>query len=222
MKPSLIAIAGWAHPAESLEPLADLLRDVCDVQTISAADFDPHAPLRSPVLLLGWSLGGLLALEAAAAQPDAVQGLILINSTARFTVSHDWPHGLPAGELRALGRALRHDVATALHGFFTLCAYHHPLLPTAPLPLPALHKGLRHLAETDLRPLLARVSGPVLVLHAREDAVIPIGAGQALAAGLPRARLVVCEGIGHDLPVRAPGRVAAPVREFIHASFPAS
>lgn len=225
MKPPLLLIAGWAHPAESMQPLADLLRDVCTPTVIAASDFNPHSPIRPPAHLLGWSLGGQLALAAALAQPAAVAGLILVNTTARFTLGPDWVHGLPAGQVRALGRALRHDVASALQGFLRLSAARHghagpaPVdLPRAPDPLAAtLAEGLRQLAETDLRPQLATLRCPALVIHAHDDAVIPLGAGLALAAGLPGARLVVCDGVGHDLPLRAPERVAEAARDFLHA-----
>ena len=225
MKPPLLLIAGWAHPAESMQPLADLLRDVCTPTVIAASDFRPSSSLRPNVLLLGWSLGGQLALAAAHAQPDAVAGLILISTTARFTLGADWAHGLPAGQVRALGRALRHDLASGLQGFLHLSAARHGHAgptPTALSPWPAppietLADGLRLLADTDLRPHLAAIRCPALVIHAHDDAVIPLGAGQALAAGLPAARLVVCDGVGHDLPLRAPERVAEAARAFLHA-----
>lgn len=225
MKPPLLLIAGWAHPAESMQPLADLLRDVCTPTVLAASDFRPSSSLRPNVLLLGWSLGGQLALAAALAQPAAVAGLILVNTTARFTLGADWVHGLPAGQVRVLGRALRHDLASGLQGFLRLSAARHGQADPPPAALPrwaapsadTLTDGLRHLAETDLRPHLSAIRCPALVIHAHDDAVIPLGAGQALAAGLPGAQLVVCAGVGHDLPLRAPERVAEAARAFLHA-----
>ncbi len=230
MKPAALLIAGWSHPAAALDPLARRLSAVCTPRLLAAADFDPAAPLPGPHILLGWSLGGMLALEAAARQPDRVRALVLVATTARFTLASDWLHGLPPAELRALGRALRDDLATGLQGFRALSAAGRDRsAPTPghalPDPLPALAPlldGLRYLKETDHRPLLPRIACPALVVHGREDAVIPLAAGQALAAGLPSAQLVVCEGIGHDLPLRAPEAVAEPACAFIHARCAAS
>jgi pimeloyl-ACP methyl ester carboxylesterase len=52
-------------------------------------------------------------------------------------------------------------------------------------------------SEIDVRALLPRVSLPTLVLHARNDSVIPFEEGRILAAEIPGARLVVLEGRNH-------------------------
>ena len=45
--------------------------------------------------------------------------------------------------------------------------------------------------------LLDQVRCPVLILHARDDAVHPLSQAQKLAAGIPRAELVVLETANH-------------------------
>ena len=230
MKPRLLLVSGWAHPGDALRPIADALADLGAPSTLAAAEADPRRPVAPGTLLLGWSLGGMLCLETAALQPDRISGLILINTTARFTLARDWEHGLPAAQVRALGRALRNDIATGVDGFLQLSArLRGHAAATAPLarawPHPtaaALAPGLQYLAETDLRPRLAQIPCPALVVHAREDSVIPLGAGQALAAALPHGRLVVVDDIGHDLPVRAPERVIGAVREFVACNRPST
>ena len=49
----------------------------------------------------------------------------------------------------------------------------------------------------DVRHLLDRVSAPVLVIHARNDAVQPLDQARQLAAGIPGAELLVLEGNNH-------------------------
>jgi pimeloyl-ACP methyl ester carboxylesterase len=44
------------------------------------------------------------------------------------------------------------------------------------------------------------VSVPTLVIHGAEDPLIQVSGGQATAAAIPGAELVVIEGMGHDLP----------------------
>ena len=51
----------------------------------------------------------------------------------------------------------------------------------------------------DVSDLLARVSAPTLVLHARGDAQVPFDAGRQLAAGIPGARFVALQGNNHVL-----------------------
>ena len=51
--------------------------------------------------------------------------------------------------------------------------------------------------EIDVRPLLAKVKVPTLVMHVRDDAVQPFEAGRKLAAAIPGARFVPLEGRNH-------------------------
>lgn len=47
---------------------------------------------------------------------------------------------------------------------------------------------------------LADVAAPTLVLHGSEDPFFPLDHGRALAEGIPDARLVALEGVGHQPP----------------------
>lgn len=71
------------------------------------------------------------------------------------------------------------------------------------------------LGDYDLRPALASLSLPTLVVHGREDP-IPLASAEAAAAAL-RARLVVLEGCGHVPYVEAPAPLWAAVRAFLDA-----
>jgi pimeloyl-ACP methyl ester carboxylesterase len=49
----------------------------------------------------------------------------------------------------------------------------------------------------DVRTLLAQVSVPTLVMHARDDAVVPFDQGRRLAAGIPGAKFVPLASRNH-------------------------
>lgn len=53
--------------------------------------------------------------------------------------------------------------------------------------------------DMDVSAILAEVSVPTLVLHARNDAAVPFGEGKALAAGIPGARFVDLNSANHIL-----------------------
>jgi pimeloyl-ACP methyl ester carboxylesterase len=53
-----------------------------------------------------------------------------------------------------------------------------------------------------LRPRLGEIRAPTLVLHGTADPLFPPAHGEALAAAIPRARLVLLEGMGHEVPPR--------------------
>jgi len=56
------------------------------------------------------------------------------------------------------------------------------------------------LADGDRKPRLGSVHAPTVVIHGREDPLVPVEAGKDTADAIPGARLVVIDGMGHDLP----------------------
>jgi len=62
------------------------------------------------------------------------------------------------------------------------------------------------LVEHDFSADLREISAPTLIIWGGEDLIAPPRTGQALAASIPLARLVVLEGLGHAPQVEAPGR----------------
>lgn len=69
-------------------------------------------------------------------------------------------------------------------------------------PAGAMRQLLAILASGDRRPLLARIAAPTLVIHGRDDPLVPLAAGRDTARSIRGARLEVIDGMGHDL---APG-----------------
>ena len=160
-------------------------------------------------VLCGWSLGGLLAMQTAALAPKRFKQLILVGSTPRFTQADDWPHAQPVGLLALFSAALARNPADVLQRFVSLInqgdaqaraisrTMNQQLL-ASPLPdTPTLLAGLDWLRKVDLRPLLARISTPTLLLHGEHDRLMPLAAAQGLAQQLPDARLEVIAGAAH-------------------------
>jgi proline iminopeptidase len=64
------------------------------------------------------------------------------------------------------------------------------------------------LAAGDRREWLARIKAPTLVLHGRLDPLVPLAGGVETARCIAGARLVVIDGMGHDLPPALLARLA--------------
>jgi pimeloyl-ACP methyl ester carboxylesterase len=75
----------------------------------------------------------------------------------------------------------------------------------------------RTLSTIDIRPLLAQVRVPTLVLHCRNDVAVPFDEGRELAAGIPGAQLVPLEGQNHLILEEEPAfsRFLDEVRSFL-------
>jgi len=59
-----------------------------------------------PLIVVGWSLGGLIAMRWARQEPARVRRLALVATTPRFVAGHDWPHATSAQTLARFGDEL--------------------------------------------------------------------------------------------------------------------
>ncbi|MCX6998627.1 MAG: alpha/beta fold hydrolase, partial [Kiritimatiellaeota bacterium] len=169
-------------------------------------------------------LGGMLALRAVRAAPDRWLGLLLISSCARFCAAPDYPHGVAPARVRAMKAALRKNADVVLRQFFTDAAAPHSVPPAAleekgraaqTIGTETLAAGLELLGSLDLRSATAGCPTPALILHGRDDRVIPAAAGAWLAGQFAVSRFTPVAGCGHDLPERAPGLLAGEIKGFL-------
>src|SRR5690606_27016727 len=72
------------------------------------------------------------------------------------------------------------------------------------------------LDELDVTVDAKNLHAPLLVIHDREDAVVPFSVGASIARAAPRGELVEVEGLGHRAILRAPG-VLSSVLRFVDA-----
>ena len=56
------------------------------------------------------------------------------------------------------------------------------------------------IASGDRTPLLRQITAPTLVIHGTKDKLVPPSGGRATARAIPGARLLLIEGMAHDLP----------------------
>ncbi|ABA88908.1 O-methylpimelyl-(acyl carrier protein) methylesterase [Syntrophotalea carbinolica DSM 2380] len=177
--------------------------------------------------LLGWSLGGMVALELLEHLGGRLKKLILISTSPCFVQRDTWKSGQPATQLKVLGRQFSRDSQAALHDFFArqfagedlddheILNLRHALLDSSPPPTKAAALGgLDTLGRSDLRRRCwPRV--PALVIHGACDAIIPVDAGRYLSRHLPDARWVELEHVGHAPFVTRTGQCAALFKDFL-------
>jgi pimeloyl-[acyl-carrier protein] methyl ester esterase len=180
----------------SAEP-AELRREGWTLERLAAA-IAPRLP--ADALLLGWSLGGQVALQLALDAPARVAALALVSTTPRFVAGDDWPHGIAASVLAHFARHLGGEYRETVRDFLDLQVRGSREAPAALATLQAalfshgeaapvvLARALEVLRHADLRDRLGQVATPALVLAGQYDRVTPPGAARALAAALPRGR----------------------------------
>ncbi len=183
--------------------------------------------LPAQATILGWSLGGQIALELARLAPQQVRALVLVSSTPRFTTAPDWPHAVRPAVLEHFATCLARDYRGTVHDFLelqvrgsrdaaaTLATLQSALLAHGSAEPPALARALGLLRDTDLRAELAAIRTPSLVLGGQYDRVTPPAAARALAAALPQAQHVEFARCGHAPFVSHEPQFATAVETFL-------
>jgi pimeloyl-[acyl-carrier protein] methyl ester esterase len=182
------------------------------------------APRRCGVV--GWSLGGEVAIAWARRRARQVGRLVLIGTTPCFTRRPGWACATDPAVLREFARLIVAERADTLARFVAVQARGdarprhvtgalRPLYDR-PVPEAVLAAGLALLASADLRRDLPRVKQPALVLHGARDRVVPVAAGRRLAASLPSGRFRLLHGCAHAPFLSRPRHVAQILREFLH------
>lgn len=173
--------------------------------------------------IVGFSMGGYVALALQRMAPRAVLGMALV----------DTQPGADAPAARTARRDLARDVEARgvdvlVEGFLPKLmgskaaadpAYVRRVegLARANQPRP-LAEALRGMAlRDDHTARLADIGVPVLCLAGDEDQVTPADKAAAMARALPDGRLLVIPGAGHLAPLEAPGLVNAALADHMAA-----
>lgn len=224
MNMPLVFIHGWGQSARIWRRQSDYFRGTSAVHLsgLPGHGGKPDAPAESwverlagqlpdiPCILVGWSLGGLLAMQLALNDPERIAALVLVSTTPCFRRRPDWPHGCADDVWTDFEQGIAAHPARTMRRFFALMM-HGDVLPRGehgrmarevvdhdqpPTPH-GLQQGLVMLDELDLRPHLGRIVQPALIMHGDNDAVIPVAAGHYLSKQLPHAAWLPFTGCGH-------------------------
>jgi pimeloyl-[acyl-carrier protein] methyl ester esterase len=197
----VVLLHGWAMHGGVFAPLVDALRERATLHVVdlpghggsraSRVSLEPAECARAiaaavpPAVWLGWSLGGLYALEAALDLPQQVQGLALIAASPRFVRGPDWPRAVSAEILQDFARDLETDYAATLARFLALEEWGRPS-PDADLhglhveafsrarpDARALVEGLAVLEHADLRARLHGLAVPSVWIAGARDRLVP-------------------------------------------------
>ncbi len=181
----------------------------------------------TPVVILGHSFGGRVAVRLAASRPELVKSLVLTGAPLAIPQYTGPRQKRPrvalayrvARKLEKLGR-----VSQGLAGSRRVSGFPGSLVPWFPLMSEDRMESMRKrygsldyarasgmmravlvkvLAET-YSDDLARLSCPVYLVWGEEDTEVPIEVARTIAEAVPGARLTELPGVGHLVPTVAP------------------
>jgi pimeloyl-ACP methyl ester carboxylesterase/DNA-binding CsgD family transcriptional regulator len=179
-------------------------RWVEDLEAVVAA-----ANPQGPFALLGISQGAATCVAYAVKHPERVSKLVLYGGYARGTFRRDdpdrecmyramidlvrlgWGKDNPAFRQVFTSRFIPGGTDEQIDWFNDLCRK-----TTSPENAARL---LESRSTIDVMALLDKVQTPTLVLHSREDDIVPISEGHILAAGIPGAQFIELDSKNHVL-----------------------
>ncbi len=185
-------------------------------------------PQRS--IVIGWSMGGLIAMWLAINYPRLVSRLILISSTPRFIEGNNWP-GVAMSVFTAFKEGLAKDFARTMLRFVALQVGTKKNQATCEelkflrnivssqdkYSKDILLCGLEILLNTDLRAQVAKIKSPVLWLFGEEDPLVPAKLGQCLEAYMSHVQVKIFPGVSHAPFIFCRDHFLQEVTKFIYA-----
>jgi pimeloyl-ACP methyl ester carboxylesterase len=206
--PDLLGFGRSARPDVdySIALQTDVIRQFMDSQKLQLAD------------VVGWSMGGWIALRLAEQSPGRVRRLVVIDSAGlKFDAVN-------AGALRPKNEA---DLARMMQ-----------VLTPHPRPIPSFYARelLHSLADQDWiidRAMKSMYTGkdlmdgkmdavkmPVLIVWGDQDVLTPLSIGEHMHDAMPQSVLQVVHGCGHLAPVECSPRVLSGMMQFLNANPP--
>ncbi|MBQ26333.1 pimeloyl-ACP methyl ester esterase BioH [Alcanivorax sp.] len=176
--------------------------------------------------VLGWSLGGLVALAMADKAPARVQSVVTVATSPRFTTGEGWNTAMRPDILGKFAEMFDEDHEGTLVRFLALnckgsaamredTARLKEILYFCGLPAPkALRSGLDILREADMRTVLPTLAMPVLMVFGENDHIVPAAAMAASEPLIHHGRTALIEQVAHVPFLSAPETFTRAVYDF--------
>lgn len=181
--------------------------------------------------LVGVSLGGMIAQNAAIHFPDRSFSLTSIMSNSGHP-------DLPAGDPRASAMMTAAPTDTSREGIVqhmravwdVLGGPHYrssevgigrlaaETLARASNPAGFARQLAAARADVHRWQHLGEIKAPTLVIHGDADPLVPMAASRDIAERVPNARIEIIEGMGHDLPEPVVPRLVELIDQHVHAA----
>lgn len=180
----------------------------------------------SDVTLVGWSMGGGVALQYVLDfnQDHRVSRLVMVGAAApRFTQSDTEPFGMDEATAAAALEGVRRSWPEALAGLGDIGFHRTDLRATAEwlmrealtMPAYAVHRLFETLFAVDLRDRLGEVNLPTLILHGRHDRTTDPRWAEYMADRIDGAKLVWLEESAHYPMVEEPTTLSNEISGFL-------
>jgi class 3 adenylate cyclase len=208
-------------PTSSLPTLEEFMADIPAVLDTIGSD--------RPALIANIG-GGILAMPFAAAHPDRVSSLILVDCFARFLEADDFPIGAPLADLTPALELAEDDTGRGVMiDLFAPSVASDERVRRAwaryerSAATPGSTKAIvRLIYESDVRDVLPAIRVPTLVIHRRDAVGFSVEHGRYLAERIPDARYVELPGADNLIWAGDLDAIVAEIQAFVTGVRPAA
>jgi pimeloyl-ACP methyl ester carboxylesterase len=205
-------LPGW-DDTEGLQDIDDIHDLVFFLQDLVDA-----LGLKTPVNVLGHSLGGNFAAELAAARPDLVKKLVLVAPLGL------WLDEAPVADMFSMlppelpGLLFADPSSPAVAELFKPPSNDNELAQAIYLQLTnfaAAGKFMWPIPDKGLKKRLHRIKAPTLLLWGKQDKLIAPAYGPVFASRIAQSQLIEIDGAGHMLPLEQTDRYIEEITSFL-------
>ena len=222
----LLMIHGWGVNSEIWVSLVDELKLFATVYLVDlpgmggsssvspytldniAKEIKANVPIKK-FNILGWSLGGQVAMSLAIRMPEFVEKLILMSTTPCFVEKKDWPYGVNKQFFLNFEMEAKQNLNNTLMKFFLIQTrgiddsknvmrfLKNTFIEMRDENKSGMQSALNVLKETDLRNEVKKIDKPTLIITGDKDRLTSLKASIWLYEKIKRAKLKEIKGANH-------------------------
>ena len=238
---SMVLLHGWGCDQRSWRPLTPYLASSFTLIPLNLPSFGEESPceqlddyidallegLPERFVVMGWSLGGMVATRIAARYPQRVVALITLAANLSFIRRSNWPEAMVESTFESFVQSYQQAQELTIKRFAGLMVKGDRDEKSLLKPLRACalestqrsqntwEQGLQWLRQIDNREAFSQLRLPGLHFMGADDALVPVAAAPRLAALNSEQQVEVMAGCGHSMHWSQPEYVAAQVINFL-------
>lgn len=237
---NLVLIHGWGCDSRTWQPLLESLQKIASVTLIDLPGFgsapalsefsldavlgkiERQLPAKSVVM--GWSLGGMLAVQLAARFPERIDAVITLATNVKFVADKTYLSAMPRAINRQFNESFAQDPQATLKLFCGLLAQGDENERSLLKQLRRNEIGsvtenwvqaLQLLSSLDNRHAIAQLRQPCVHMYAEKDALVPVAAVNAIKEINPHHDVMVFEQTAHALHWSQPHKLVDCIALFL-------
>jgi pimeloyl-[acyl-carrier protein] methyl ester esterase len=227
-KQTVYAIPGWGFQSSIFDALSNEsfqivgldYKHLSQLSLIGIAQY-LSSSLDKQSVILGWSFGGLIAIQLAALLGTNVKKLILLNTQPKLNAATDWrginkdtAYDFKNGLIQNYNKQMKRFIHLVTHPNGSL-RLKHTLKSNLLFKAEGENKALlNQLFQTDLRDEYRNLGAEVLHLISDQDAIIPHNQAQLIKLN-PHAHILTIPGMGHAGFLTNPVAYIDAIRDFL-------